>query len=172
MKKPQAKSAPAKSAPPKSHESELEIVAALARIAGEHDLSELVMERGGLHVRVTRGAKHQPAAYVAAPTPAAPAPPAASYPQSAKAAAESAVPAETVGVVKSPMVGTAYLRASPDAKAFIEIGSVVKEGDKVLLVEAMKTFNEILAPRSGKVTHIFVEDGTPVEYGQPLLAIS
>ena len=69
------------------------------------------------------------------------------------------------------MVGTAYRRPSPDAAAFVEIGSVVKAGDKVFLVEAMKTFNEILAPRSGKVVFILVEDGTPVEYGQPLLVI-
>jgi acetyl-CoA carboxylase biotin carboxyl carrier protein len=69
------------------------------------------------------------------------------------------------------MVGTAYLRASPEAKPFIEIGSIVKAGDKILLVEAMKTFNEIVAPRAGKVVEIFVEDGSPVEYGQPLLVI-
>ena len=69
------------------------------------------------------------------------------------------------------MVGTAYLRASPEAKPFVEIGSVVKAGDKILLVEAMKTFNEIVAPRAGKVVEIFVEDGSPVEYGQPLLVI-
>jgi acetyl-CoA carboxylase biotin carboxyl carrier protein len=69
------------------------------------------------------------------------------------------------------MVGTAYRKPSPDAKAFVEIGSKVAAGDKVLLVEAMKTFNEIVAPRAGTVTAIFVEDGTPVEYGEPLLVI-
>jgi acetyl-CoA carboxylase biotin carboxyl carrier protein len=69
------------------------------------------------------------------------------------------------------MVGTAYRKPSPDAKNFVEIGSKVQAGDKVLLVEAMKTFNEIVAPRSGTVTAIFVEDGTPVEYGEPLLVI-
>ena len=75
------------------------------------------------------------------------------------------------GSVASPMVGTAYRRPSPDAKAFVEIGSTVKQGDKILLIEAMKTFNEIVAPRSGTVTAIFVEDGQPVEYGEALLVI-
>ena len=69
------------------------------------------------------------------------------------------------------MVGTAYLRASPEAKPFVELGSTVKAGDKLLLVEAMKTFNEIVAPRAGKVIEILVEDGSPVEYGQPLMVI-
>jgi acetyl-CoA carboxylase biotin carboxyl carrier protein len=69
------------------------------------------------------------------------------------------------------MVGTAYLRPSPNDKAFVEIGSTVKAGDKILLVEAMKTFNEIVAPRSGTVTALMVEDGQPVEYGQILAII-
>ncbi len=69
------------------------------------------------------------------------------------------------------MVGTAYLRPSPEAKPFVEVGSSVKAGEKILLVEAMKTFNEIVAPRAGKVTHILVEDGAPVEYGQALMVI-
>jgi acetyl-CoA carboxylase biotin carboxyl carrier protein len=69
------------------------------------------------------------------------------------------------------MVGTAYRRPSPDAKAFVEVGSVVKEGEKILLVEAMKTFNEIVAPRAGTITAVLVEDGQPVEYGEPLVVI-
>ncbi|MGO9772072.1 MAG: acetyl-CoA carboxylase biotin carboxyl carrier protein, partial [Roseiarcus sp.] len=80
-------------------------------------------------------------------------------------------PAELAGAVKSPMVGTAYLRPSPEAKPFVEVGASVKAGDKILLVEAMKTFNEIVAPRAGKVTHILVEDGAPVEYDQALMVI-
>ncbi|MCA2000220.1 MAG: acetyl-CoA carboxylase biotin carboxyl carrier protein, partial [Hyphomicrobiales bacterium] len=75
------------------------------------------------------------------------------------------------GAVRSPMVGTAYRRPSPGANAFIEIGTQVKAGDKLLLVEAMKTFNEIVAPKAGTVTHILVEDGQPVEYGEPLVVI-
>ena len=69
------------------------------------------------------------------------------------------------------MVGTAYLRPSPEAKPFVEVGSTVKAGDKLLLVEAMKTFNDIVAPRGGKVVSILVDDGSPVEYGQPLMVI-
>jgi len=84
----------------------------------------------------------------------------------AKAAA-----AAHAGAVLSPMVGTAYRKPSPEAKDFVEVGSKVQAGEKVLLVEAMKTFNEIVAPRAGTVTAIYVEDGTPVEYGEPLLVI-
>ena len=69
------------------------------------------------------------------------------------------------------MVGTAYRRPSPDAKAFVEVGSVVKAGEKILLIEAMKTFNEIVAPRAGTITAILVEDGQPVEFGETLLVI-
>ena len=69
------------------------------------------------------------------------------------------------------MVGTAYLRPSPEAKPFVEVGSMVKTGDKLMLVEAMKTFNDIVAPRAGKVVSILVADGAPVEYGQPLMVI-
>ena len=75
------------------------------------------------------------------------------------------------GAVPSPMVGTAYLRPSPEAKAFVEVGSRVEVGDKLLLIEAMKTFNEIVAPRAGTVAAIFVEDGQPVEYGEALIVI-
>ena len=81
-------------------------------------------------------------------------------------------PADLPGAVKSPMVGTAYRRPNPDSKAFVEVGSVVKAGDKILLIEAMKTFNDIVAPQGGTVTQIFVEDGQPLEYGQALLVIA
>ena len=99
---------------------------------------------------------------------AAPAPTAAPAAAPGSARAEVAISANTV---TSPMVGTAYRRPSPDAKAFVEVGSVVKAGERVLLVEAMKTFNEIVAPRSGTVTAVLVEDGQPVEYGEPLMVI-
>jgi acetyl-CoA carboxylase biotin carboxyl carrier protein len=144
---------------------DISVVAALAEIAKQHDLSEVEVEHGGLRVRVAR--ERNTAAvthFVSAPlgpTPAAAPPP----------AAIEIPPTELPGAVKSPMVGTAYLRPSPESKAFVEVGSVVKSGDKVLLVEAMKTYNEIVAPRPGKITHIFVEDGSPVEYGQALMVI-
>ena len=87
------------------------------------------------------------------------------------APAPDAVKIESAGTVKSPMVGTAYLRPAPESAAFVEVGSTVKAGEKILLVEAMKTFNEIIAPRSGTVTGILVQDGQPVEYGQALMVI-
>jgi acetyl-CoA carboxylase biotin carboxyl carrier protein len=143
---------------------DLSVVAALAKIAGQHDLSEIEVEHAGLRVRVARDRAAPVAQLVAAPVSvAAPAAPVA-------APAEPS-PAEHAGAVKSPMVGTAYLRPSPEAKPFVEVGSVVKAGEKIMLVEAMKTFNEIVAPRAGKVTHIFVEDGAPVEFDQPLMVI-
>lgn len=165
MKRPlgKAKPAPAKAEPAGL---DLSIVSALAKIAAAQDLSEVEIEHRGLKVRVARHRAAHPgsAAHFA---PAAP----DAAPPVAVVAAPALLPRELPGAVKSPMVGTAYLRPSPEAKAFIEIGAQVKAGDKILLVEAMKTFNEILAPHAGRVTHIFVDDGTPVEYNQPLLVI-
>jgi acetyl-CoA carboxylase biotin carboxyl carrier protein len=166
MKKPQGKSAPA-SREGASGDLDLTIVAALAKIAGQHDLSEVEIEHAGLRVRVARERAAPIVATFAAPPNAAAAPNASVVAE----APAAATPADHPGVVKSPMVGTAYRRASPEAKPFVEIGAAVKAGDKVLLVEAMKTFNEILAPKAGKVVAIYVEDATPVEYGQALLAI-
>ena len=149
----------------------------LAAIVGANDLSEVEVEFNGLRIRVARQSSVAPvmaAAPVAAPAAVvAPPPAAAVVPAAASvAAAPAAAPSgDHPGAVKSPMVGTAYLRPSPDAKPFIEVGSQVKSGDKILLVEAMKTFNEIVAPRSGTVTAILVEDGQPVEYGEPLIVI-
>ncbi|MGQ3357291.1 MAG: acetyl-CoA carboxylase biotin carboxyl carrier protein, partial [Phreatobacter sp.] len=80
-------------------------------------------------------------------------------------------PRKHPGVVPSPMVGTAYRRPSPDAKPLVEVGQVVKEGERLCLIEAMKTFNDIVAPRSGTVTRILFDDGRPVEYGEPLMII-
>jgi len=153
------------------------LVEELAAIVGANDLSEVEVEFNGLRIRVARQSSVAPvvaAAPVAAPAAViAPPPAAAVVPAAASvAAAPAAAPSgDHPGAVKSPMVGTAYLRPSPDAKPFIEVGSQVKSGDKILLVEAMKTFNEIVAPRSGTVTAILVEDGQPVEYGEPLIVI-
>ncbi len=148
---------------------DVSVVSQLAKIAANNDLSEIEVEHEGLRIRVAR--QREPVAVshvITAPSAAAPA--AAAAPVTVSAAAEPS-PADHPGAVKSPMVGTAYLRPSPESKSFIEVGSSVKAGDKLLLVEAMKTFNEILAPRAGKVTRILVEDGTPVEYGQPLMIL-
>ena len=146
---------------------DLSIVSALAEIAGQHDLSEVEVEHGGLRVRVARErAAASVTHFVTAPPQSAPLAAAPATP-----AAIETPPAELPGAVKSPMVGTAYLRPSPESKAFVEVGSVVKSGEKIMLVEAMKTYNEIVAPRAGRITHIFVEDGSPVEYGQALMVI-
>lgn len=134
----------------------------LAELVARLGLAEIEVKKGDFKVRVVRQAP-------AAPPPQAPAPP---PPAAAAAPPPPAKPkTDGPGTIKSPMVGTAYLRPSPDAAPFVEVGAKVKAGDKVLLVEAMKTFNEILAPRDGIVTGILVEDGQPVEYGQPLLVI-
>jgi acetyl-CoA carboxylase biotin carboxyl carrier protein len=143
----------------------------LARIVSQYDLSEIEVSLGDLQVRLAR--ERAPA--VQASTPAIPqAAPIAANPAQSSAGASAAIAppaADLAGAVKSPMVGTAYLRASPETKPFVEVGSIVKVGDKLLLVEAMKTFNDIVAPRAGKVVSILVEDGSPVEYDQPLMIV-
>ncbi|ACK52741.1 acetyl-CoA carboxylase, biotin carboxyl carrier protein [Methylocella silvestris BL2] len=146
---------PKPAAPAQDVGVDTELVEALAKIATRLGLSEIEIAHGDMKIRIARqfATAHVPAA--------APAP----------AAEPVAAEIEIAGVVKSPMVGTAYRRASPESAPFVEIGSVVKAGDKLLLVEAMKTFNEIVAPRAGSVTRILVEDGSPVEYGQPLFVI-
>lgn len=147
-----------------------DLVRELANLIADTDLSEIEVEKGDLRIRVARMVTAAVTAPVAAPAAHhAPAPVVAPPPSAAEIATKAGAP--NPGAVLSPMVGTAYRKPSPDAKNFVEIGSKVQAGDKVLLVEAMKTFNEIVAPRSGTVTAIFVEDGTPVEYGEPLLVI-
>ncbi|HUZ90857.1 MAG TPA: biotin/lipoyl-containing protein [Methylocella sp.] len=133
-----------------------ELVEVLAQIVTRLGLSEIEVASGDFKIRVAR----QLSASIIQPAAAPP-----------QVSAAAPAPADGPGTVKSPMVGTAYLRPSPEAAPFVEIGVQVKAGDKVLLVEAMKTFNEILAPHAGTVTGILVEDGQPVEYGQPLLVI-
>jgi acetyl-CoA carboxylase biotin carboxyl carrier protein len=149
---------------------DVSIVAALAEIAARHDLSEVEVDHAGLKIRVARERRAAQVTQLIA-APAAPAPVSVAAPAEVVAAVANAAPPEHPGAVKSPMVGSAYLRPSPESKPFVEIGAIVKVGDKLLLVEAMKTYNEIVAPRAGKVTQILVEDGSPVEYGQPLMVI-
>jgi acetyl-CoA carboxylase biotin carboxyl carrier protein len=149
-----------------------ELVRELAQMVAETGLTEIEVEKGDLRIRVAKtvtASVSAPAAQAAAPAPAAVVAPPPSPASEAAAAAKSA--ASHPGAVLSPMVGTAYRKPSPDAKAFVDVGSQVAAGDKVLLIEAMKTFNEINAPRAGTVTAIFVDDGQPVEYGEPLLVI-
>jgi acetyl-CoA carboxylase biotin carboxyl carrier protein len=143
-----------------------QLIRDLAGILNDTNLTEIEVELGDLKLRVSR---HAPAVHaVAAPQPM-PAPAAAPQPVAAVAAAPAAEPSKNA--VPSPMVGTAYLAPSPDAKAFIEIGQQVKEGQTLLIIEAMKTMNQIPSPRSGTVKAILIEDAQPVEFGMPLVVI-
>ena len=136
----------------------------LAAILNDTGLAEIEIEQPGLRLRVARGT-HQVMAY-AQPAPSAPAP--APVAAAAPAAAD---PAKHPGAVKSPMVGTTYRAPAPGSANFIEVGQEVKAGQTMIIIEAMKTMNQIPAPRAGKITHIFVTDGQPVEFGEALVVI-
>ena len=161
----------------KRHESDVAFIEALAELLNRKDLAELSVKReygenDSLNVRVSKYAAPAPvAAYAAPAAPAAHAPAPAAAGSASAVAVASGDPAAHPGAVTSPMVGTAYLSAEPGADPFVTIGSEVKEGQTVLIIEAMKTMNHIPAPRAGTVKRILVEDGTPVEYGAPLLII-
>ena len=137
----------------------------LAGILNETDLTEIEVEQGDLRIRVSRASAP---VYAHAPQMMAPqqAPAVAS-----QAAAPIAAAGPSANSVPSPMVGTVYFAPAPGANAFIEVGAKVKEGQTILIIEAMKTMNQIPAPRSGTVTAILVEDGQPVEYGEALVVI-
>jgi acetyl-CoA carboxylase biotin carboxyl carrier protein len=139
-----------------------QVIRELAQLLDETGLTEIEFERDGVSIRVARhGQAPAMRAYAPEPTPVAPG-----------ATTTSAVePAQHPGTVASPMVGTAYLGPAPGGRPFVEVGSQVKTGEPLLIIEAMKTMNQIPAPRSGTVIQILVEDGQPVEYGQPLLII-
>lgn len=142
------------------------LIRELADLLNETGLTEIELEHKDLRVRVARNAA--PAAVTAVAPAAAPAPqPAAA---AAPASGDSAL-AQHPGTVISPMVGTAYRSPEPGAPPFVEVGSTVKEGQTVMIVEAMKTMNHIPSPRSGTVSEIMVEDGQPVEFGEPLVVI-
>ncbi|WP_371717050.1 acetyl-CoA carboxylase biotin carboxyl carrier protein [Ancylobacter sp. TS-1] len=144
------------------------LVREIANLLSESDLTEIEVQHEDLRIRVVRA---PPTVYAAAPVAVA-APAAAPAPAAAVAApAASEDVSKHPGLVTSPMVGTAYLGPEPGAKYFIDVGSVVKEGQTLLIVEAMKTMNAIPAPRAGTVTRILVENAQPVEYGEPLLII-
>jgi len=147
--------------------SEQDLIRELAKLIDETGLTEIEVEREGLRVRVARQTVTNVVAGGAAHVPSIP----ASAPPPAALMAEVADPAKHPGVVNSPMVGTAYRASEPTAKPFVDIGSVVKAGDPLLIVEAMKTMNQIPAPRGGTVTQILFEDGHPVEYGEPLMIV-
>jgi acetyl-CoA carboxylase biotin carboxyl carrier protein len=140
------------------------LIRELALLLDETSLTEIEIERAGLRLRVARNIS------VATSVPVAVAAPAASAPVAAAAAAGTDL-AMHPGAVPSPMVGTAYWSPEPGAKPFIEVGSRVTAGQTLLIIEAMKTMNQIPSPRGGTVTQILVEDGQPVEFGEPLVII-
>jgi acetyl-CoA carboxylase biotin carboxyl carrier protein len=147
---------------PKTPAIDHDVIRELAKLLDETGLTEIEFERDGVSVRVAR--------QLAAPAPRLR--PAEALPTATPAAAATAAdPAQHPGVVTSPMVGTAYRGAAPGARPFVEVGSQVKAGETLLIIEAMKTMNQIPAPRSGTVIQILVEDGQPVEYGEPLMIV-
>jgi acetyl-CoA carboxylase biotin carboxyl carrier protein len=148
--------------------SEQDLIRELAKLIDETGLGEIEVEREGVRVRVARQSVTQVLASTASHVPPIPAVAPAPAVTSAPLAAD---PAKHPGVVTSPMVGTAYRSPEPTAKPFVDIGSTVKAGDPLLIVEAMKTMNQIPAQRGGTVTQILFEDGHPVEYGEPLMII-
>ena len=139
-----------------------DVIRDLAKLLDETGLTEIEFERDGVSIRVARhgtplmGRGRGTEAPLAAP---------------AAAAVLPADPMQHPGLVASPMVGTAYLGAAPAARPFVDVGSRVKAGDTLIIIEAMKTMNQIPAPRAGTVVQVLVEDGQPVEYGEPLLII-
>ncbi len=161
---------PAKKAPPprgqaKSASPELDLIRNLASILNETGLSEIELDQKGTRVRVSKTIT----AYASVAPPAA-AP--AALPAPVAAAAVTKVPdADHAGTVKSPMVGTIYMAAAPGSPDFISLGATVKQGQTLVIIEAMKTMNQIPSPASGKVTRIFVGNGDPVEFGAPLVTI-
>lgn len=145
------------------------LVRELAAIINDSGLSEIEVEHGELRLRIARTLTAAPVAHVMHTAPAAVAAVAAPPPAAAPPAAADA--ASHPGAVPSPMVGTAYLSPEPGAAQFIKIGDSVSEGQTLMVVEAMKTFNPIPAPRSGKIIAILVTDAQPVEFGEPLVII-
>ena len=156
------KTTPAKTA---GRSPELTLIDNLAEILNSTGLTEIEMEQRGVRVRVSKAVTNT---YQAAPPSYASAPTAAASPV---VSAPVTPVGDLAGSVKSPMVGTIYMAASPEAAPFITIGATVKQGQTLLIIEAMKTMNQIPAPKSGKVTQIMVDNGSPVEFGEVLLVI-
>lgn len=148
------------------------LIRELAELLTETDLSEIEIENDDIRVRVARTASSVPTSYVVGHT-------AAAEPQSQPVSTRTEPDPDPgdrdlsnhPGAVSSPMVGTAYLAPEPGANPFVKVGDTVNEGDTLLIVEAMKTMNRIPAPKSGTVDSILVEDGQPVEFGEPLVLL-
>ena len=161
----------------KSSQVDQDLIKAIAELLNKENLAEIEIEQEDFRVRVTRSYANEGVTYAAppqylAPQAAAPAPlaPAGSVPAAAAPAAAEDL-SSNPGTLTSPMVGTAYRSPEPGKPAFVEVGSKVSEGQTLLIIEAMKTMNQIPAHRSGTVTRILVQDAQPVEYGEPLVVI-
>ncbi|MBV0912329.1 acetyl-CoA carboxylase biotin carboxyl carrier protein [Anianabacter salinae] len=162
----------------KNTDADVDFIRALAELLTENDLTELEVQRETgkdqkLSVRVSRAKQvvtQMQAPSYAPQTQSAPSA-APSAPVSPAAASEGGDPATHPGAVTSPMVGTIYMQAEPGSDAFVKVGDKVSEGQTLLIVEAMKTMNHIPSPRAGTVKRILVEDGSPVEYGAPLMIV-
>lgn len=161
---------------PKDEPADQALIRAIAELLNEQNLAEIEIEREDLRVRVTRSYASQGVQQVMVPAAA----PAMAAPPPAPASGGGAAPAPKApaddlasnpGTLTSPMVGTAYLSPEPGKPAFVAVGTRVSEGQTILIIEAMKTMNQIPAHKSGTVARILVSDATPVEYGQPLAVI-
>jgi len=157
----------AKGAPKAGSAVDHDLIRELARLLDETGLTEIEFERDGQRVRVARQA---PTVAAAVPVPP-PLPMETAAPPLASEGGTAIDLAKHPGVVTSPMVGTAYVATEPGARPFVEVGSRVRAGDTLLIVEAMKTMNQIPSPRAGTVIQILIEDGQPVEFGEPLMII-
>ena len=140
-----------------------DLVRELAAMLNDTGLSEIEVEDGERKIRVSRTMTAAPMQFAPAPVAAPASPP--------PAPVEAAKPAISANALKSPMVGTVYLTPDPEAPAFVAIGQQVKAGDTVLIIEAMKVMNPIIAANAGTVTAIYVESGQPIEFDQPLMVI-
>jgi acetyl-CoA carboxylase biotin carboxyl carrier protein len=149
---------------PANPTDERELIRELASLLDSTNLTEIEVEREGLRVRVVRSV-------TVAATPVMTAAPLAAHASAAAVATPVADITKHPGIVPSPMVGTAYMASEPGGRPFVDVGSKVTAGETLLIIEAMKTMNQIPAPRAGTVTQILFEDGQPVEFGEPLMII-
>ncbi|NQY98611.1 MAG: acetyl-CoA carboxylase biotin carboxyl carrier protein [Henriciella sp.] len=151
------------------------LVRELAAILREADLGEVEVEHEGLRIRVSKATSMAPAAPTVVQAPVAAAPAAVAAPAAAPAAPAAAAPAAPAAApsnaITSPMVGTVYMSPEPGAKVFVSVGDKVKKGDTLMLIEAMKTFNPVVAEAAGTVKEILVDDAQPVEFGEPLIVV-
>ena len=157
---------------PKFSSDDSALIRELALLLDETSLTEIEIERAGLRLRVARNISIAAGIPASLPSASMPAPSAMAAPAPAAASQSSGADfSKHPGVVPSPMVGTAYWAPEPGTKPFIEVGTRVTAGQTLLIIEAMKTMNQIPSPRAGTVTQILVEDGQPVEFGEPLVII-